>query len=225
MLQVFQRYIAIVCSKCFICFHTYVAIVLIWMSHMLQLYVPNVSVASVLCCSKWFHVTSCKYFLCFMCFTHMLQEHVSSVFSLMLQVFYVVRPGAGKRGTRCIEDRRTGGARGRRTEVLGADKWGSCRSRALYGRARPQPLIPAPVCHPRDESKREKAVKRRTGKRRDKGVAHSWTERRRTGVGRRRTGGCTRVLPEIRALATPILVINKSISRFAGPSSILRRYS
>jgi hypothetical protein len=80
---------------------------------------------------------------------------------------------------------------------------GCCRSRARYGCARPQPLIPAPVCRPRDESEREKAVRRRTGKRRDEDVAHSWTERTWTGVGRRWTRGAARASGHARPSGHP----------------------
>jgi hypothetical protein len=38
-------------SGCCICF-----------THMLQQYVPNVLSVSVLCCNKYFHIASCKYF-------------------------------------------------------------------------------------------------------------------------------------------------------------------
>jgi hypothetical protein len=63
-----------ICCKCFRClfkmfhlFETYVASDLIWMlymfSHMLQQYVLNILVVSVLCCGKCFHVASCKCFI------------------------------------------------------------------------------------------------------------------------------------------------------------------
>jgi hypothetical protein len=60
MLQVFQKHVAI-CSKYFICFQTYVTIVFYLdvayiFTHMLQHYVPNVSVVSVICCGKCFFV-------------------------------------------------------------------------------------------------------------------------------------------------------------------------
>jgi hypothetical protein len=59
---------------------------------MLQQYVPNVSAVLVLCCSKWFHVASCKS-RCFMCFTHIASArlNVSSTFKSMLHsnVFHV----------------------------------------------------------------------------------------------------------------------------------------
>jgi hypothetical protein len=86
MLQMFQMHVASVCSKYFICFQMYVVIVF---------YQYVAYIAAV--CSKRFSlmfqqvVSCCKlqvfYFGCFVCFTHMLQEHVlniSSVFNLML---------------------------------------------------------------------------------------------------------------------------------------------
>jgi hypothetical protein len=110
MLQVFQKHVAssvlnVSCIYrrmlqsfflfgCCICF-----------THVLQQYVPNVLVVSVLYCSKWFHIASCN-FGCFTCFTHMLQMHVSnvsSIFRCMLHSnvfhvasFYVVRSGASQ---------------------------------------------------------------------------------------------------------------------------------
>ena len=62
----------ICCKRLFQMFHllfqTYVASVLIWMlhicfAHILQEYVCNVFVVSVLCCNKSFHVASCKCFI------------------------------------------------------------------------------------------------------------------------------------------------------------------
>ena len=82
MLQVFQRHVASVCSKCFICFQTYVAnvfdldvvyvaaSVLFWMFHVFHKDVARA-------CSK-----------CFICF----QSYVA----FMLQVFYVVRLGRAR---------------------------------------------------------------------------------------------------------------------------------
>jgi hypothetical protein len=79
-----------ICCKCFIglfktfhLFQMYVASVLIWRLHMfhtyvLQQYFPNVSVVSVLCCIKCFHVASCK---CFIRMLHMFHTYVSSVCS------------------------------------------------------------------------------------------------------------------------------------------------
>jgi hypothetical protein len=56
-------------SRCCICF-TYIS----------RQYIPNVSTVSILGCSKWFHVASCKSGR-FMCFTHMLQVRVLNVSS------------------------------------------------------------------------------------------------------------------------------------------------
>jgi hypothetical protein len=56
-------------SRCCICF-----------THMLRRYISNVSTVSILCCSKWFHVASCKSGR-FMCFIHMLQVRVLKVLS------------------------------------------------------------------------------------------------------------------------------------------------
>jgi hypothetical protein len=79
ILQVFQMHVASVCLKCLICFQTYVAIVfdldVAYVSHICCNYMfQNVLAVSVLRCSKWFHVASCKYYFfgCFMCSTHML---------------------------------------------------------------------------------------------------------------------------------------------------------
>jgi hypothetical protein len=111
MSQVFQMHVASICSKYFICFQTYVAIVfyldVAYVSHICcNSMFQNVSVVSVLCYSRWFHVASCKcyFFGCFICSTHMLQVHVPSISfifrrmlhskKIMLQVFYVVRPEA-----------------------------------------------------------------------------------------------------------------------------------
>jgi hypothetical protein len=59
MLRVFQKHVASLCSKYFICFQTYVTIVFYLdvayvFTHMLQHYVPNVSAVSVICCDKCF---------------------------------------------------------------------------------------------------------------------------------------------------------------------------
>jgi hypothetical protein len=52
----------------------------IWMLHMfhtyLQHYVPNISAVLVLCCSKWFHVTSCNFWM-----FHVFHTHVASACS------------------------------------------------------------------------------------------------------------------------------------------------
>ena len=94
MLQVFQRHVASVCSKCFICFrHMLQAFwfrCCICFTYMLQEYVRNVSVVSFLCCNKCFYVASYKCLSrCCICFTHMLQVYilnVSSAFRLMLHL-------------------------------------------------------------------------------------------------------------------------------------------
>jgi hypothetical protein len=65
MLLVFQRHVASVCSKCFICFR-HVASVLIWMLHMFHTYVARV-------CSKYFQLFHCYV----------------AVNIFMLQVFYL----------------------------------------------------------------------------------------------------------------------------------------
>jgi hypothetical protein len=59
ILQVFQKHVASVCSKCFICFQTYVAIifyldVVYVFTYLLQQHVPNISSILVVCCSKCF---------------------------------------------------------------------------------------------------------------------------------------------------------------------------
>ena len=98
MLQGFQRYVASICSKCFICFQTYVVSIFLsgcctCFTPTLQEYVQNVSTVSVLCCNKCFHVAICKYFIwmlhmfhthvaivcskCFICFRRMLHSSVS----------------------------------------------------------------------------------------------------------------------------------------------------
>jgi hypothetical protein len=79
-----------------------------------------------LCWSKEFHVTSCK---CFIWMFHVFHTNVASVcfkcficfqsyVAFMLQVFYVVRSGAGGRGTRRVWGPPDKGARGRWTRVL-----------------------------------------------------------------------------------------------------------
>ena len=80
--------------KMFHLFQTYVCkrfdLDVAYVSHMLQEYIPNVS---VLCYSKCFHVVSCKCLSgrCICCngYTRMLQMYVSAVFISMLQVFYL----------------------------------------------------------------------------------------------------------------------------------------
>ena len=62
ILQVFQRHVASVYSKCFIYFQTYVASILIRILHMFHIYVRNVSAISVLCCGKCFHVCKLQVF-------------------------------------------------------------------------------------------------------------------------------------------------------------------
>jgi hypothetical protein len=108
MLQVFQRHVVSVCSKYFICFQTYVAIVFlsrccICLTQMLQQYLPNISVVLVLYCGKRFHVASVL-FEYFICFTHMLQVHVPNVslkcFFLCFKCFMCLamsEPGAANR--------------------------------------------------------------------------------------------------------------------------------
>jgi hypothetical protein len=85
MLQVFQSHIASVCSKCLISLQTSVAIIFIWMLHMLQHYVQNISVCFGLMLEQV--VSYCMlqvfYFGCFICFTHILQGHVSNVSSFL----------------------------------------------------------------------------------------------------------------------------------------------
>jgi hypothetical protein len=91
MLQLFHMnvaYVASVCSKCFICFRSYVCkcfyLDVAYVSHILQEYVPMVSVVSVLCYSKCFHVASCK---CFIRMLHMYHTHVLSVYFKCLICF------------------------------------------------------------------------------------------------------------------------------------------
>jgi hypothetical protein len=93
--QIFQRYVASVpcgccksrsgsciCCKCsFKMFYLFLSIFYLdvaYVSHMLQDYVPIISVTLVLCCNKCFHVASCK---CFIKMLHMFHTHVSSVCS------------------------------------------------------------------------------------------------------------------------------------------------
>jgi hypothetical protein len=85
-------------QKYFICFQTYVAIVLIWMLHMFSHICynnmfQNVSSVLVFCCSKYFYIASCKCSIrmlhmfshiccsvcsrCFICFRRMLHSSVS----------------------------------------------------------------------------------------------------------------------------------------------------
>jgi hypothetical protein len=72
MLQVFQRHVASVCSKCFICFtrmlQTFLSECCICFTYMLQEYVPNVSAISFLRCTKCFHFASIS------CFRGMFRE-------------------------------------------------------------------------------------------------------------------------------------------------------
>jgi hypothetical protein len=65
----------------------------VYVSHMLQAYIPNIS---VLYCSKYFHVASCKSLfgscIYYNGYTRMLQVYVSNVlavFRSMLQLFYL----------------------------------------------------------------------------------------------------------------------------------------
>jgi hypothetical protein len=83
MLQVFQMNDAIVCSKCFICFQTYVAIIfyldVAYVSHICCNYMlQNISAVLVLCCIKWFHVASCK---CYFWMFHVFYTHVANACS------------------------------------------------------------------------------------------------------------------------------------------------
>jgi hypothetical protein len=91
MLQVFQSHIVSVLFKMFHLFSMYVKIFFIWMLHMFYTYVatifPNASVISILCCSKWFYIASCKSGY-FMCFTHMLQVYVLNVLSIFRRILH-----------------------------------------------------------------------------------------------------------------------------------------
>jgi hypothetical protein len=69
MLQVFVQIVSSVFKR----FYLDVA----YVSHMLQEYVPMVSVVSVLCCSKCYHVACCNC-KCFIRMLHMFDTHVSS---------------------------------------------------------------------------------------------------------------------------------------------------
>jgi hypothetical protein len=83
MLQVFRRHVARVCSNYFIYFQTYVAIFLIWMLHMLQQYVHNVSAVLILCCSKWFSCYKLQlFYLGVSCVSH-------TCCKCMFQTFYL----------------------------------------------------------------------------------------------------------------------------------------
>jgi hypothetical protein len=87
----FYTYVARVCSKCFSCFHSYYVVVNIFhvvsvlsrcyicFTHMLQMYVLNVSSALDLCCIQVFHIGA----LCFRGIFRELWRH---------------DPGAGGRG-------------------------------------------------------------------------------------------------------------------------------
>jgi hypothetical protein len=142
MFQVFERHVANVCSKYFIYFQTSIAIFLsggcIYFTHILQQYVPNVSVVSTFCYSKWFHVASCN--MDVSCVSQTCRKCVFQMFHLllnvcciqiffMLQVFYVVQPGASGVGTRPV------------TVVLRS----GCAKGVLVL------LISAPECYPRGE--------------------------------------------------------------------------
>jgi hypothetical protein len=121
--------------------------------HMLQQYIPNVSVVLVLCYYKWFYVAASGFMLqvasafildvsyvSHKCCKSMF-PNVSSVCSLMLlsccKCFMLFSQGRARAG-----DRASGEPRGwgRWTGVL--QVWARC------GHTR-QLLIPAPVCHPR----------------------------------------------------------------------------
>ena len=102
----------------------------------------------------------------------MLQVHVPnifSVFSLMLQVFYVVWPGrAGgrRRGTRCTGRLADGGARAGDGGVAGRGTLEACSSLAGHPDSRVSPTWRV--------GEREVGVRGRTSGRRDKGGVHSW---------------------------------------------------
>jgi hypothetical protein len=116
MYQVFQRYVVIVsygycksrsgtCCKCFrdmtqafvqnilsipdICRKRF-DLDAAYVSHILQQYVSNVLSILVLCCSKCFHVASCK---CFISMLHMFHIYVASVcyrcFISVLDIHYI----------------------------------------------------------------------------------------------------------------------------------------
>jgi hypothetical protein len=113
----FQRHVANVCSKCFIYFHMYVAMV--FLSEYCNSMFLNVS---VLCCNKWFNVASCKRFILDVsCVSHICCRimflNVLSVFSLICcthvaSILYCSagsEPGAGGRGTRRVKRPAEGG--------------------------------------------------------------------------------------------------------------------
>jgi hypothetical protein len=69
MLHMFHTYVATICSKCFSCFQSYVAVSVfmlqvasvlsgycICFTHMLQVYILDVSSVSYVCCIQVFHV-------------------------------------------------------------------------------------------------------------------------------------------------------------------------
>jgi hypothetical protein len=145
MLQVFQRHIASVCSKRFICFRRMLQAFLsgccICFTHMLQEYVRNASAVSILRCNKCFYVASvlsgcCICFIhmfvsvcskCFICFRRMLHSNVSCCKCFVFQT-YVQR----LIGARRAEGRRMGHA-----TCLGSCVDGACSSSCrLLGPAR-----------------------------------------------------------------------------------------
>jgi hypothetical protein len=86
MLQWLYTYVASICSKCFICFQTYVGNVFIWMlymfTHMLQVFYLDVAHAFAMTFQVFFHV-----------FLHVFHMHVSSVsstFRRMLKMFHLI---------------------------------------------------------------------------------------------------------------------------------------
>jgi hypothetical protein len=110
MLQVFYLNVAYVAMVIHICCSDY--------THMLQAYVSNVSVASDVCCRKWFHGASVSWAgagsprrrmsslcvqyeccksrsrcrICYNCYTHMLQisiHNVSSTLDICCKCFYL----------------------------------------------------------------------------------------------------------------------------------------
>ena len=82
----FHIHVASVCPKCFICFQTYVAIIFYLdvayvFTHMLQQYVPNVSVVSILCCNKCFFMLQ-WFYLVVVYVSHTCCMRMSQIFHL-----------------------------------------------------------------------------------------------------------------------------------------------
>ena len=115
-----------------------------------------------------------------MYFTHVLQEdvlNVSSVFNLMLHSYCKClccsaggEPGPAD-GARGVPGGRRMGALGSGGRRCWGRQTGLLQVGAHWGRARPQPRIPALVCRPRGESERDERVKGRAGGYRDGGWA------------------------------------------------------